>query len=103
MPHLPSAPIRVHGLLSRGEMKCCQKNKVRSTLHPAEAPMKTFPLLVIAGLLHFLFMLGELFPWPIPLVLRKMLDRLPKDPLSPKLSAKQLDLVANAVRNAGIY
>jgi uncharacterized membrane protein len=45
-------------------------------------------------------MLGELLPWPIPFVVRKTNEKLaPTDKLNPG----QSKVVANIVRNAGIY
>ncbi len=51
------------------------------------------------ALLHLGFMLAELLPWRISFVLQKTLDKLPKEPLSPN----QVELVANVVKNAGVY
>lgn len=60
--------------------------------------MKVYLLAVAA--LHVFFMLAELLPWPLPFVLRKTNEKLaPTD----KLNSGQNKVVANIVRNAGIY
>jgi putative membrane protein len=56
--------------------------------------------LATVALLHVFFMLGELLPWPIPFVVRKTNEKLaPTDKLNPG----QSKVVANIIRNAGIY
>jgi putative membrane protein len=59
-----------------------------------------FWLLLGAGVLHVFFMLGELFPWPLPLLLRRAGERvLTSEPFT----KDQKRLVATIVHNAGIY
>jgi len=60
--------------------------------------MKIF-LLTVGGL-HALFMLAELLPWPIPFVLEKAGKKLAQ---TDKFNFEQNKVVANIVRNAGIY
>jgi putative membrane protein len=56
--------------------------------------------LVTVALLHVFFMLAELLPWSLPFALRKTTEKLaPTDKLNPGQST----VVANIVRNAGIY
>ncbi|HXP83592.1 MAG TPA: DUF1304 family protein [Bryobacteraceae bacterium] len=53
----------------------------------------------VAGL-HALFMLAELFPWSLPLLLRIASKTLPEgEPFQPA----QQNLVSGIVHNAGIY
>ena len=55
--------------------------------------------------LHALFMICELFPWRLPVLLRMVSKKLPKLPhpeRGPFTDAQQ-KLVANIVHNAGIY
>jgi hypothetical protein len=60
--------------------------------------MKVYLATVAA--LHVFFMLAELLPWRFPFVLRKTNEKLaPTD----KLNSGQSKVVANIVRNAGIY
>ena len=66
--------------------------------------------LFVAALLHALFMGAELFPWPLPLLLKIASKKLPADPRfadarfpDAKFSKEQRELVAVIVRNAGIY
>jgi uncharacterized membrane protein len=63
----------------------------------SEVAMKI--VLVAVATLHLGFMLAELFPWPNSLLLRNMLGKMPSE----RFSSIQLDLIANVVRNAGIY
>ena len=56
--------------------------------------------LLIVALLHVFFMFAELLPWRLPFALRKTNEKLaPTD----KLNFAQSKVVANIVRNAGIY
>jgi uncharacterized membrane protein len=52
------------------------------------------------AVLHALFMIAELFPWRLPLLLRLASKKLPQ---GESFTSAQQDLVANVVRNAGIY
>jgi putative membrane protein len=56
-------------------------------------------LLVVAAL-HVGFMVAELFPWPMPVLLRVASRKLPA---GQQLSESQRTLVATVVHNAGIY
>jgi len=60
--------------------------------------MKGFLLAVAA--LHVSFMLAELFPVPIPFVLRRTQEKLPD---VDKLNSRQLSVVGTIIRNVGIY
>jgi putative membrane protein len=70
--------------------------------------MKWF--LIVAALLHLSFMIGELYPWSIPVSLKvasKSLERFPLDkpltnPQQDRFDAQQ-GLTATIVHNAGIY
>src|SRR5262245_34997145 len=57
-------------------------------------------ILIVAGLLHLAFALGELFPWPEPVLLQFASKKLPA---RPAWSNAQRALVATVVHNAGIY
>jgi putative membrane protein len=68
--------------------------------------------LVVAAALHALFMLGELFPWDTPFVLRRVSEKerakLPEEvrktlPEGELFTKDQKPLVATIVHNAGIY
>ena len=52
------------------------------------------------GLLHALFMVGELYPWESPLIMALVLKKWP-DPLD--LSPNDSHFVSMVVHNAGIY
>jgi len=56
--------------------------------------------LFIAAGLHVLFMMAELFPWSLPLLLRVACKKLPR---GESFTAAQRALVATVVHNAGIY
>jgi putative membrane protein len=56
--------------------------------------------LIGAAVLHAAFMVAELFPWQLPVLLRMASKGLPKG--EPFTSAQQT-LVATIVHNAGIY
>ena len=56
-------------------------------------------MLILAALLHFGFVVGEMWPWGPPLLLRSLMKKRNLKPLN----AEQLKLVATIVRNAGIY
>ena len=56
--------------------------------------------LVGAALLHVFFMVSELFPWRLPVLLRLASKKLPEG--EPFKDAQQ-ELVATIVHNAGIY
>jgi len=57
-------------------------------------------VLYLAVVVHAAFMLAELFPFPTPLLLKVVGEKwCPGQPFL----GKQHDLVANIVRNAGIY
>lgn len=60
--------------------------------------MRWFLLSVAA--LHGLFMACELFPWPSPILLKKISTALPK---GQDWTPAQLPVVATIVHNAGIY
>jgi uncharacterized membrane protein len=60
--------------------------------------MRTF--LIGAAALHAFFMMAELFPWRMPILLRIVSRKLP---LSDTFTDAQRDLVATIVHNAGIY
>ena len=62
----------------------------------SEVAMK---IVLVVATLHLGFMLAELFPWPNSILLRNMLAKMPNE----RFSSIQLDLLANVVRNAGIY
>ena len=55
---------------------------------------------ILVGLLHILFMAGELFPWSNPVIMQSVLKKWPR-----KLDLSQNDehLVAMVVHNAGVY
>jgi uncharacterized membrane protein len=57
-------------------------------------------LLIIAALLHTGFMLGELFPWPNPLLLQIAIKKLPP---GTSFTSEQQSMVATIVHNTGIY
>ena len=52
------------------------------------------------ALLHALFMLLEMFPWNVPLLLKKAAAKLPA---GQRFTPEQESLVATVVHNAGIY
>jgi len=54
--------------------------------------------LIGAGGLHALFMIAELFPWPLPVVMRLASRRLPQP-----FTGAQQKLVATIVHNVAIY
>jgi uncharacterized membrane protein len=58
-----------------------------------------------AAALHALFMICELFPWRLPILLRVVSKKLPELSGAEKgrFTDAQRKLVANIVRNAGIY
>jgi uncharacterized membrane protein len=57
-------------------------------------------ILIGAGALHAVFMVCELFPWSLPVLLRLASKKLPeKEAFTPDQQA----LVATIVHNAGIY
>jgi len=60
----------------------------------------TFWILIVAGILHLSFMVGELLPWSVPVLLRMASKQLPKDK---SFNEPQRRLVANLVHNAGVY
>ena len=57
-------------------------------------------VLIVAGIIHALFMIAELFPWGIPALLGIVTKSLPDDQA---FQPKQQKLVATIVHNAGIY
>ena len=59
-----------------------------------------FWFLVGVAVLHLLFMVAELFPWPLPILLRLVSNKLPQG--EPFTEAQQ-KLVATIVHNAGVY
>jgi putative membrane protein len=70
--------------------------------------MKWF--LIVAALLHLSFMIGELYPWSVPVSLKVASKTLEKFPLDEPLTKAQKDrfdaqqeLSATIVHNAGIY
>ena len=64
--------------------------------------MRSF--LVVAALIHVAFMLAELFPWRIPLLLGFASKKLPVlNAKGDRFTDLQLPLVAAIVHNAGIY
>jgi uncharacterized membrane protein len=52
------------------------------------------------GLLHLVFMIGELYPWEHPRIMMAVLEKWPHHL---ELSGNDTDLVAMVVHNAGIY
>ena len=56
--------------------------------------------LTVAALLHVGFMVCELFPWPLPILLRLLSVKLPA---GEAFTSSQQKLVATIVHNAGIY
>jgi uncharacterized membrane protein len=54
----------------------------------------------LIGLLHVLFMLGELYPWSVPKIMELVLRKWPREL---DLSANDQHLVSMVVHNAGIY
>lgn len=56
--------------------------------------------LFVVAALHVVFMLCELFPWDMPVLLRLASKKLPG---GGQWSAPQRALVATIVHNAGIY
>ena len=62
------------------------------------APMHWF--LFGVGVLHACFMIAELFPWSLPLLLRIASKKLPE---GEPFTLAQRNLVASVVHNAGIY
>jgi uncharacterized membrane protein len=56
--------------------------------------------LVGAAVLHAVFMVCELFPWPLPVLLRLVSKSLPA---REQWTVSQQKLVATIVHNAGIY
>lgn len=52
------------------------------------------------GVLHVLFMIGELYPWTRPMIMGLVLRKWPKEL---DLSANDQHLVALIVHNAGVY
>lgn len=54
----------------------------------------------VVALVHVFFMIAELFPWSLPLVLRIAVRKLPNDD---RFSFAQQKLVSTLVHNAGIY
>lgn len=61
--------------------------------------------LIGVAALHALFMVCELFPWRLPVLLRKASRKLPNlpEPEGGPFTGAQQRLVANIVHNAGIY
>lgn len=59
-----------------------------------------FWYLIAVAILHMVFMIAELFPWPRPVLLRLVSKNLPAG--EPFTDAQQR-LVATIVHNAGIY
>lgn len=57
--------------------------------------------LIGAGLLHTAFMFCELFPWPLPVLLRLLAKK--RLPDGEEFTSTQQNLVATIVHNAGIY
>ena len=55
---------------------------------------------ILIGLLHVIFMLGELFPWNRPLIMALVLKKWPRDM---QLSPEQNHFVSNMVHHAGVY
>ncbi len=53
-----------------------------------------------AAALHAAFAIAEMFPWPLPMLLAKLSQKLPGQP--PWMPAQQA-MVATIVHNAGIY
>jgi uncharacterized membrane protein len=62
-------------------------------------PISTVAVFAI-GILHALFMIGELFPWKRPLIIAAVLKKWPQ---RLDLSANDLSFVATVVHNAGVY
>src|SRR5882672_7038706 len=60
--------------------------------------MKWF--LIGAAILHLGFMMFELFPWPVPVLLQIVSKKLPE---GEPFTVPQQKLVATVVHNAGIY
>ena len=56
--------------------------------------------LFVAALLHVAFMVCELFPWPLPILLRLLSAKLPS---GESFTGSQQKLVATIVHNAGVY
>ena len=54
----------------------------------------------LIGVLHVLFMIGELYPWRAPVIMRLVLRKWPRQL---DLSANDQHLVAMVVHNAGVY
>jgi uncharacterized membrane protein len=63
--------------------------------------MKWF--LVAMAALHALFTVCELFPWPLPFLLKAASTKLPDLSEGSKWTSPQQQLVATIVHNAGIY
>src|ERR1700674_1249344 len=59
-----------------------------------------FWFLIGVAVLHVLFMIAELFPWPFPVLLRLVIKKLPR---GEAFTDAQQKLVATIVHNAGIY
>jgi len=59
-----------------------------------------FWFLIAAAMLHVVFLIAELFPWPLPVLLRLVSKKLPS---SEPFTQAQRNLVATIVHNAGIY
>jgi uncharacterized membrane protein len=53
---------------------------------------------LVAGILHLGFVAGEMFPWSLPVILKRVITQR-----QVTLSTEQATLVATIVRNAGIY
>ena len=54
----------------------------------------------LIGVLHLVFMLGELFPWARPKIMVRVLEKWPQQL---NLSDKQTHFVAMVVHNSGVY
>lgn len=54
----------------------------------------------LIGILHLVFMIGELYPWEHPWIMVRVLERWPQ---RLDLSVNDTHLVAMVVHNAGIY
>ena len=63
-------------------------------------PKSSTIVICVIGGLHLLFMLGELFPWPSPFIMDKVLEKWPE---RLDLSPADRRFAATVVHNAGIY
>jgi hypothetical protein len=74
-------------------------NAVRVNQRGSMSSTPTIAISVI-GVLHLGFMIGELYPWESPWIMRLVLQKWPK---KLDLSPNDTDFVSMAVHNAGIY